>query len=202
MTQLALDLDGRRMTVTSDGSADQVYQVRRMRPATAMYDDRFSILFDRGFAFLADRGGDLSPTGWRILMQAFRDLDFVDWRAFPVTALAGKLGVVAGVITKQLAKITAMGLVEKRVHRSIASANEYRLSVNLGWRGGAAAYHAERRRREASARTPVAVLPSDRQISAQQLAAVRALCPSADDTTARFLLDEMARLVGPAKVSA
>lgn len=127
---ISIDFEQRRARDHRGGE----YQLARVRRASDSYGRRFAVIFDDAARGLAH--ADLRPLSFRLLFLCLADLNFDRWQRVPLAEWADELGVTKGAISKAIAQLHGIGVLERQ------GRDEYRLAPALGWRGTPAAYHA------------------------------------------------------------
>lgn len=124
---------------TADG---QTLPVAEQRHPSRSYGMQFHTSFTEPNRQLASRLR--SAVAARLLLILPAHLDYVTFRRLDQRKIAAEIDVTNGAISKALAELTALGVVERRGKGPVV---EWRLSLDYGWRGDVDSFHAERRKR-------------------------------------------------------
>ncbi len=134
------------------------FAVRETRPPSKSFMRGFMVVFDTAVEALAMRVRSAPALRLFLLLSGDRRLDFESWRQLHQERLAAELGTDRAVISRALKELLAVGVLERRGSNPRI---EWRLSLDVGWRGSAGSYQdAKRKRGLRGGRTPAELTTS------------------------------------------
>ena len=135
--KLRVDLNRKRIEIV-DGDRLDAWRVDQVRRASTAYGRSWMVIFDDAAAAVGR--AKMSPASTAVMWWAIGHLDPREWQLIDQSHLAAMLGYDRTAIGRALSDLTKRGIL-------IREGRGYRTSIWLGWRGTAAAYQKERRKR-------------------------------------------------------
>lgn len=130
----------RRVATLVDPETDQRFQVSAERPPAASYGRRWCIVFDDARQqVIADLN---SAAAFKVFLALPDYLSWTEFRPLNQAAVAKRLKITQGSVSRVMKDLLNRSIVEREGSGPVT---RWKLSLNWGWRGNAAAYHAAAR---------------------------------------------------------
>ena len=133
----------RRVGTLVDHDTGQRFHISEERGPSRSYGKRFHIVFDEAWRDLVSIR---NASTLRVFMALPDHLSWTEFRPLPREQLAKLLEIDGASVSRALTDLHNRGMIERRGKGPVT---QWKLSLNWGWKGNAAAYHAAMRDNDA-----------------------------------------------------